>query len=66
MARPRVNSSMTTTIVASELGIGIGQLINWVGRGALPPASFVDNNGVRYFDPDWLDRAREIVKQRRA
>ena len=66
MARPRVDSRMTTTIVARELGIGIGQLISWVEHGALPPPSFVDNNGVRYFDPDWLDRAREIVKQRRA
>ena len=65
MARPRVDSRMTTTIVARELGIGIGQLISWVERGVLPLPSFVDKNAVRYFDRDWLGKARDIVKQRR-
>lgn len=65
MARPRVSSEMTTTIVARELGMGNGQLIRWVKNGALPPPTRHDSNGVRYFDQDWLERAREIVKQRR-
>ena len=65
MARPRVDSRMTTTIVGRELGIGIGQLISWVEHGALPPPSFVDKNGVRYFDQDWLANAKEIVRQKR-
>jgi len=25
----------------------------------------IDKNGVRYFDQDWLKKAREIVKSRR-
>jgi len=65
MPRPRVDSRMTTTIAARELGIGVGQLISWVQHGVLPPPSFVDKNRVRYFDRDWLSRAVKIVKQRR-
>ena len=65
MARPRVDSRMTTTIVARELSMGRGQLISWVEHGALPPPSVIDKNGVRYFDQDWLEKAREIVKRRR-
>ncbi|MDP2323161.1 MAG: MerR family transcriptional regulator [Gammaproteobacteria bacterium] len=65
MARPRVDSRMTTTAVARELGMGTGQLRSWVARGALPPPSVVDKNGVRYFDQDWLEKAREIVNRRR-
>ena len=65
MARPRVDSRMTTTIVARELGMGTGQLISWVAHGVLPPPSFVDKNGVRYFDQDWLKKSREIVNRRR-
>ncbi len=65
MARPRVSNQMTTTTAARELGMGTGQLISWVGHGALPTPSVVDKNGVRYFDRDWLEKARKIVKQRR-
>lgn len=65
MARPRVDSRITTTIAARELGIRTGQLINWVDHGALPPPSFVDKNRVRYFDQDWLEKAKEIVNRRR-
>lgn len=65
MARPRVDRRMTTTIVARELGMGKGQLISWVAHDALPLPSFVDQNGVRYFDQDWLEKAREIVNRRR-
>jgi DNA-binding transcriptional MerR regulator len=65
MARPRVDGRMTTTIVARELGMGTGQLIRWVENGALPPPSHVDENGVRYFDQTWLEKARDIVALRR-
>ncbi len=61
----RVNSQMTTTNVARALGMSIGQLLSWVDRGALPPPSFIDNNGVRYFDGEWLKKAREIVKTKK-
>ncbi|GAH97076.1 unnamed protein product, partial [marine sediment metagenome] len=30
--------------------------------GALPPPSFIDNNGVRYFDQEWLRKAKEVVE----
>ena len=62
MPRPRVTSEMTTGQVARELGMKVGQVVSWVERGALPPPSSTDNNGVRYFDPKWLSRAREMVK----
>lgn len=65
MARPEVRGEMTTTVVARELGMGHGQLIRWMERGALPGPSYVDKNGVRYFNRDWLDKAKEIVKRKR-
>ncbi len=65
MPRPRVTSQLTTTQVAKQLGMKVGQMVSWVDRGALPPPSFVDNNGVRYFDQEWLKKAQEIVKGKR-
>ena len=65
MPRPRVTSQMTTTQVAKQLGMDVGQLVSWVKHGALPPPSFIDNNGVRYFDQEWLKKAREIVESKR-
>ena len=62
--RPRVTSQMTTTQVAKQFGMSQGQLISWVERGALPPPSFIDNNGVRYFDQEWLKRATEILERK--
>ena len=66
MPRPRVTSQMTTTLVAKQLGIGVSQLLSWIKCGVLPPPSFIDNNGVRYFDQEWFRKAEEIVKSRRA
>lgn len=65
MPRPRVTNQLTTRQVARELGMSVGQVISWVERGALPPPSFIDNNGVRYFDQEWLRKAREVVKSKR-
>lgn len=65
MPRPRVTSEMTTTNVARELGMSTGQLISWIERGALPPPTSIDNNGVRYFDLEWLNKAREIVTRKK-
>ena len=64
MPRPRVTSQMTTSQVAQHLGMSQGQLISWVHRGALPPPSFTDNNGVRYFDQEWLKRSREVLERK--
>ena len=65
MPRPRVTNQLTTTQMARELGMSVGQMVSWVERGALPPPSFIDNNGVRYFDQEWLRKAREVVKSKR-
>lgn len=45
---------MTIAQVAKELGMKKGRVVSWIERGALPPPSFTDNNGVRYFDLEWL------------
>jgi len=66
MPRPRVTSQMTTAQVAKELGMKKGRVVSWVERGVLPPPSFTDNNGVRYFDQEWLRKAKEIVESRNA
>jgi DNA-binding transcriptional MerR regulator len=61
MPRPRVTNQLTTGQVARQLGMSVGRVVSWVERGALLPPSFIDNNGVRYFDQEWLKRAKEIV-----
>ena len=65
MPRPRVTSQMTTSEVAKQLGMSVGRVVSWVERGALPPPSFIDKNGVRYFDQEWLKKAQEIVKSKK-
>ena len=65
MPRPRVTSQMTTTQVAQQLRMGESQLLSWIKRGVLPPPSFIDNNGVRYFDGEWLKKAQAIVKAKK-
>lgn len=62
MPRPKVTRQLTTTQVARMLDMKVGQVVSWVTHGALPPPSTTDNNGVRYFNQEWLRRAREIVK----
>jgi len=62
MPRPRVTNQLTTSQVARHLGMSVGRVVSWVERGALPPPSFIDNNGVRYFDQEWLRKAKEVVK----
>ncbi len=64
MPRPKVTSQMTTGQVVRRLGIGRSQLMNWVQCGVFPPPSFIDNNGVRYFDREWLRKAKEILEDK--
>ena len=64
MSRPKVTNQMTTTQVAKQLGMGISQLVSWVERGALPPPSSIDRNGVRYFDQKWLRKAKQILRNK--
>jgi len=64
MPRPRVTSQMTTAKVSRELDMKTGQLINWVECGVLPPPSSIDKNGVRYFDQEWLRKAKQILRNK--
>ena len=60
-----MTSQITTAQVAKELGMKASRVVNWVELGALPPPSFTDNNSVRYFDQEWLRKAKEIVKSKK-
>ena len=62
MPRPRVTNQLTTSQVARQLGMSVSRVVSWVERGALPPPSFIDNNGVRYFDQEWMRKAKEVVR----
>ena len=64
MPRPRVTSQMTTAQAARHLEMSPSKLINWVEHGALPAPSSIDKNGVRYFDQEWLRKAKLIVKSK--
>ncbi len=64
MPRPKVNSQMTTAQAARQLEMSPSKLISWVEHGALPPPSSKDGNGVRYFDQEWLRKAREILESK--
>ncbi|MBA7465900.1 hypothetical protein ES707_01072 [subsurface metagenome] len=56
---------MTTREASRKLQMGVETMLRWLKQGVLPPPSFIDNNGVRYFDQDWLRNAKEIVKSKR-
>lgn len=64
MPRPMVTSQMTTAQVAKELSMKTGRVVSWVEHGVLPPPSFKDENGVRYFDQKWLNRAKDILERK--
>jgi len=55
---------MTTTEVSRELDMKTGRVVSWVERGVLPPPSAIDKNGVRYFDEEWLRKARQILRNK--
>jgi len=55
---------MATAQVAKQLSMRVGQVVSWIERGALPPPSFIDENGVRYFDQEWLRKARQILRNK--
>lgn len=56
---------MTTAQAAKELGMKAGRVVSWVERGVLPLPSFTDHNGVRYFDQEWLKKAKETLRNRK-
>ncbi|MBA7562929.1 hypothetical protein ES708_04582 [subsurface metagenome] len=64
MPRPKVTSQLTTAQVAKQFGMSPSKLVSWVERGALPPPSSIDRNGVRYFDQEWLRKAKQILRNK--
>ena len=65
MPRPKLTGLMTTGKVARELGMSPDTVVRWVKCGMLLPPTFIDSTGVRYFDQEWLRKAREIVESKR-
>lgn len=57
------------TMVVIEESIGQLATVSEANKsqlsGILPPPSFIDNNGVRYFDQEWLRRAQDIAERKR-
>lgn len=64
MPRPKVRREMTTTAVAKELGMSVNKLVSWIDNDALPAPTYIDENGVRYFNKAWLDEAWEILNMK--
>jgi len=62
MARPKVTNQLTITPVAKYLGMKPQRVIYWIDHGAFPLPSVLDDNGVRYFDEEWLKRARGVLE----
>jgi DNA-binding transcriptional MerR regulator len=65
MARPKLSNKMTTSIIAKALDMTNSKLIYWIQHGILPEPSEIDENGGRYFDQAWLEKARGIIDGRR-
>jgi len=65
MSRPRLTDLMTTREMARELGMGKDTFIRWIERGVLPLPTHIDSNNTRYFDQEWLGKAKEIVRRKR-
>ncbi len=63
MPRPRLTGLMTTGKVARELRVSTDTVVRWVKCEMLPPPTRIDNNGVRYFDQKWLEKAREVFSK---
>lgn len=53
---------MTSTDVCRKLGITEYQLNARLAQDVFPPPTRVDQQGVRYFDEDWLRKARDALE----
>ena len=62
MPRAMVTSMLTTSQVGKQFDMNQQQVIYWVEHGAFPPPTFIDKNGVRYFDQEWLRKAKVVLK----
>lgn len=64
MPRPKVTKDMTTSNVARLLNMSSSKVVSWIESGALPAPTHIDENGVRYFDNEWLEEAKVIVNRK--
>ena len=65
MANPKLELKfkyMTAPGARKELGLSRYQMDERIKRGLLPEPTLVDENGVRFFDQEWLGKAKEILK----
>jgi len=65
MANPKLELKfkyMTAPGVRSKLGLSRYQMDERIKRGLLPKPTMVDENGVRFFDQEWLGKAKAILK----
>ena len=65
MANPKLELKfkyMTAPAVRKELGLSRYQMDERIKRDLLPKPTLVDENGVRFFDQQWLGKAKEILK----
>lgn len=60
-----VNVYLTATEVQKELGLSRFQLDIRIQKGILPPPTFTDNNGVRYFSEGWVTIAKTMLNKRK-
>jgi DNA-binding transcriptional MerR regulator len=66
MPRPRVGDYyrfMTSSDVCRKLGITDYQLRTRLAQGVFLAPTRVDQQGVRYFDEDWLRAARKALEK---
>ena len=66
MPRPKVGDYyrfMTSTDVCRKLGITEYQLNTRLAQGVFPAPTRVDQQGVRYFDEDWLRAAQDALEK---
>lgn len=64
MPRPKVTRNRTISNVARELKMSNSTIIYWIEHGSLPEPTHIDENGVRYFDEEWLEEAKVIVNRK--
>lgn len=53
---------MTAPEARERLGLSRYQLDERIRRGILPAPTLIDDSGVRFFDEDWVGKARAILE----
>ena len=64
MAGPRIAERykyMTFPQAAERLGIHPTKLRRWLKDGIFPVPTYVNEYGLKFFDEDWINKARTIL-----